>query len=185
MKAKISRMKLSDLHDCAAIAAKIPGNCWGKAEIRKHIKQKNCEIYVIKLCYEIIGFVCLELKKNCCQIWIMAISNRYCRQGYGKLLIDEIKNIFPSCKLVFHVRESNLPTHLFLQKNSFYCSSIFRNYFIDRTESGYKSEDSYCFEYDKNNKDRNEVVIVSKNGNVIAKLLSTKEELRQSCLEKT
>lgn len=81
----------------------------------------------------------------------LGVHDKFRRRGIGSLLLDRMKDRLERDEerdhLRFDVRETNLPTQLFLRNNGFLATGVLKRYFKDYwTEDGPPEvEDAYNF----------------------------------------
>jgi ribosomal-protein-alanine N-acetyltransferase len=115
-----------------------------KEDMVEMLRRKNVVVMVAlkdeSVDSEIVGFIIYELMSKRIQVLDMAIHPNYRRMGYGKTLIDKLKDklsIKKRIKISTEVRESNLSLQLFLKSQNFIAHEILKDYFEDTKEDGY------------------------------------------------
>lgn len=148
---EVVRMKPAHIDALVAIERTSDENFWNKRTFQKHLAAKNHGGLVAIDGLNAVGGVAFERKAGdgYLQIWNIVVSPEYRRKGVGRLLVSRLLEMVP-CEydgVSFFVRQSNKVAHLFLNKLGFWCDTIARDYFIDKTVEATCKEDAYGFDY--------------------------------------
>lgn len=145
-------MRKNYIPDMLEIEAYSSENFWGRKDFQNLLSQVNIQGYVVSRLNKVVGFLMYELLDEELVILNLGVHPEYRREGVGSMLLDRLKSRLKQRKrIVFDVRETNLPTQIFLKENGFRATNVMRAYFQDYwLEDGpVEVEDAYSFEWRK------------------------------------
>jgi ribosomal protein S18 acetylase RimI-like enzyme len=117
---------------------------------KSDIKHLMCKKYgmggfVITEINKPIGYTIYEQSNSVLEIVNLVVHQDYRRRGIGTLLLERLETRKKWDSMQLTVRESNLDTHLFLQKLGFISDDVKKYYFEDHFLNGTKIEDGFHF----------------------------------------
>jgi len=137
------------------IEAESSENFWGRSDFENLLKDPSIKGYVAVKLRTVTGFVMYEKKYDHFNIINLGVHKDYRRRKVGSLLMSRLKNLLDEKRnyLTFDVRETNLPTQLFLRNNGFLATGVVRDYFKDYwfEEDPPEVEDAFSFRYEADN----------------------------------
>jgi ribosomal-protein-alanine N-acetyltransferase len=116
---------------------------WSREEFIEELKKSKNIGMIAEKNEKTIGFMIYELSKDSIRILNFSVDPAYRRKQIGTRMCKQLKDKLSPCrrtKLIFEIRETNLPTQLFFQKQGFVATDVIRNYF--------DGEDAYVMEYE-------------------------------------
>lgn len=114
---------------------------WTEADFLEALGNTNCIGFVAEVGNLVVGYIIYELYKEYFYIVHLTVQENLRRQAIGSQLVCMLLDrLSPDRRTCVHtnVRESDLPTQLFL-KNLNFKATLIRDY--------YEEEDSYYFKY--------------------------------------
>jgi ribosomal-protein-alanine N-acetyltransferase len=124
---KITTAKESDLKRISELEQMIFSDPWSEDGIASAISQGKVLVYTIL--DEIAGYLIFAGDETEIDISVLAVDEKYRRQGIGKTLIEKIAEMFPKAALWLEVRERNETARIFYEKIGFSPKFIRRNYY--------------------------------------------------------
>ncbi len=141
---KIRPMQLRDIDQVKAIEDQSFDCSWTKKEFHENLTTPHVYGRVAVLGDEVVGYAVFEtvLKEGLC-IMNIAVAKEHRRRGIGSRLLKALKGKLSKarCWISCHVRESNLPAHLFFRSSGFLATKVLRGFYDN------SAEDAYEFEY--------------------------------------
>ena len=113
---------------------------WCEEEFLRVLRQRNCIGMVAELGERVVGFMIYELHKSKLQVLNFAVHPEFRRLGVGRQMVSKLVGKLSShrrTKIVLHVRESLLTSHLFYRVLGFRATEVVREHFEDTGEDAY------------------------------------------------
>lgn len=135
-----------DLEEVLSIERAVFEFPWSEVDITKVLHQHNNIGMVVELCDRIVGYMFYSLQKTRIELLNLAVAEDQQRRGVGRQMIEKLKKKLSRerrTRIVTHVRESNLPAHLFFHFAGFRATAVVPGFF----EYASVVEDAYRFVY--------------------------------------
>jgi ribosomal-protein-alanine N-acetyltransferase len=101
-----------------------------EATIKEAVRDKNKEFRVIKNSDEVaVGYICLLITPDFCDIWSIAVKKDYRNQGWGKKLLDWTMKKSADKKVFLEVEASNAPAISLYKGKGFQIIDRRKNYY--------------------------------------------------------
>ncbi len=129
-----------DMEDVLRIEKSTYGQAWTDEDFLTCLRQRNCIGMVAEHDQKIVGFMIYELHKSRLHILNFAVDPECRRGGIGTQmvlrLIDKLSQQHRN-EILIEIRERDLETQLFFQKQSFKAVCVLRSHFDDTEEDAY------------------------------------------------
>ncbi|MGL6064799.1 MAG: ribosomal protein S18-alanine N-acetyltransferase [Fusobacteriaceae bacterium] len=122
--------------EICTLEVKIFGNnAYKKEQVKNIFENSQYKIFILKKSNKVmISYLIVYNTFDAYEIIKIGVLEEERNQGYGKLLLDNMKNKWDG-DILLEVRESNSVAIKFYEKNSFEKISIRKNYYNDNNES--------------------------------------------------
>lgn len=124
---------------------------WERCDFTCHARQRNCLGRVAKHEEEVVGFMVYELHKTHFLILNFAVRSDFLRQGVGTQLMENMIEDRVNQRrnhITIKIHEDNKTGRDFLTANSYYATSLLRNYWEGFYDPHYDSGDAYLMRRD-------------------------------------
>lgn len=104
------------------------------------LRQRNCIGFVAEHEDKIVGFMIYELHRKMIYLLNVAVHTEYRRQGIGHKMLAKLDSKLSKdrgSRIESHVRDSNVPAHLWLRDFGFQAVSVVRDYYENTTDDAY------------------------------------------------
>jgi ribosomal-protein-alanine N-acetyltransferase len=134
-----------DMPQILAIESASHDRPWCEEEFLRILRQRNCIGMVAETCdpgSPIFGYMVYEPHRTFIEVLDFTVHPDHRRHGVGRRMIEKLVtklSIARRSRLLFRVRETSLPAHLFLRACGLKAQSVAREYFGE--------EDGYVFVY--------------------------------------
>lgn len=129
-----------DMPDVLRIEKSTYGHAWTDEDFLSCLRQRNCIGMVAEHDQKIVGFMIYELHKSRLHILNFAVDPEVRRHNIGTQmtlrLIDKLSQQRRN-EILIEVRERDLNTQLFFQKQGFKAVCVLRSHFDDTEEDAY------------------------------------------------
>jgi [ribosomal protein S18]-alanine N-acetyltransferase len=128
-----------DLESFAAIDVKSHEEYWSLEDFKKRLRQKAISCLVAEEAGQTIGFLLYELFLHRFSILRIGVLPSCRRKKVGTRLISALVEKLTEKRTLIsvEVRETNLPTQLFLKAQGFLAVEVLRQYYQDTEEDGF------------------------------------------------
>ena len=104
---------------------------WNINQFEEEFSNSFSSIYVIENEYEIIGFVCVRLMDNICDIMNIAVCSKFQNKGIGTKLLSYILNTIQCVSFNLEVSTNNIYAIKLYEKLGFDIIHTRKNYYKD------------------------------------------------------
>lgn len=125
----ITKIEFEDLDIIEECGRKCLPIYFKKSDLFFLISSDNYNLYKISDGNIIYGFIIIELQNNKNHIMSFGIDPLYRRNGFGKLLIDKVKEISKNKSITLNVQKNNEVAIAFYLKNNFKIKKELINYY--------------------------------------------------------
>jgi ribosomal-protein-alanine N-acetyltransferase len=127
---EIRQAELADLKRLCELETAIFSDPWSEEGIASAVLQGNVLVYAFeKNADEIAGYLIFAGDETEIDISVLAVDEKFRRQGIGRTLIEKIAEKFPKAALWLEVRERNENARSFYEKIGFLPKYHRRNYY--------------------------------------------------------
>lgn len=130
---KIEKMNLDHFNEIKEVLISEFDDFWNENLLKEELENENSRYIVAIKNNEIVGFAGIKYNfDNCVEVMNVVTKKNKRRNGIGKILIDNIKEIakeFCVQKICLEVNEQNLPAINLYQKNGFKRVGVRKQYY--------------------------------------------------------
>lgn len=113
---------------------------WPAPLFEAHFRDRNTIGKSAEVHDQVVGFAVYNLGRSHIELLRLGVAPYVRRRGIAAQLVEDLKRKLGTRRpvLAATVRESNLPMQLFLRSQGFRAVGVFRRFFPDTEESGYR-----------------------------------------------
>ena len=137
---RIQWMEGNDLNAAFDLEQAANEHPWNALQFAETLFQPNSVGLVAVMDKTVVGYAIVQGTEDGIRIWRLAVSPEYQRRGIASRLIAHLVcklTDMPKKQISLEVRESNLPTQLFLRSLGFKAVRIERDFYEDSHEDAY------------------------------------------------
>lgn len=129
-------LSVSDLEAVAAVEAECFSRPWSEEALyRDYAQNPSSDFYVVEGDGEILGHVGLWRRQDHVHITTLAVRPSRRREGYGRALLEAVREDYPDQDVTLEVRESNESAQAFYRSAGFDVTGLRRDYYTDNGEN--------------------------------------------------
>jgi len=116
---------------------------WSNEDFVYYLRQTSCIGMVAEHSSKVVGFMIYNLCKNNIGLLNFAVLPEMRRRGIGEKMITKLQRKLSEqrrAKIIFNLREKNLPAQLFFRQCGFRAIDVLRNLYEDTHEDAYLME---------------------------------------------